>query len=124
MDKILAGKRVLVVEDEMMVLMTIEGALAELGCDEISAAATVDAAQALLGAERFDLALLDINLNGQMSHPVADTLVLRAIPFAFCTGYSDIGTESRFRGHPVLIKPYSYHELTAAIVELLPATPH
>jgi CheY-like chemotaxis protein len=121
MNKILAGKRVLVVEDEMMVLINIEDALEDLGCDEIRAAATVNAAQALLASERFDLALLDMNLNGEMSHAVADTLILRAIPFAFSTGYSDIGIETRFRGLPVLTKPYSFSDLTN-VIELL-ATP-
>jgi CheY-like chemotaxis protein len=124
MTKILEGKRVLVVEDEMLILMTIESALAELGCNEIRAAATVNAAQARLDSERFDLVLLDMNLNGQMSHAVADTLVLRDIPFAFSTGYSDIGIETRFRGRPVLTKPYCLSELTAVIAALLvPTTP-
>jgi CheY-like chemotaxis protein len=69
MDKLLSGRRVLVVEDEMLVLIMIEDMLADLGCKSVTSAATIDKALALIDAQAFDFALLDINLNGSDSHP-------------------------------------------------------
>ena len=87
-DKLLSGRRVLVVEDEMLVLMNIEDMLADLGCESVTAAATVDQAVALIEAQVFDAALLDMNLNGIKSFPVADKLAALGVPFVFSTGYS------------------------------------
>ena len=105
----------------MMVLMNIEGALAEMGCPAVSAAATVDGALALLEAERFDLAILDVNLGGEASFRVADALARRSVPFAFATGYGEHGIEARFGDRPILRKPYSDAQLGAALANLLPA---
>ena len=69
MDKLLSGRRILVVEDEMMVLMVTEDMLADLGCESVTAAATVDQALALIEAQGFDAAMLDVNLNGSKSYP-------------------------------------------------------
>ena len=121
MHELLAGRRVLVVEDEMIVLMNIEGALADMGCTAVSAAATVDDALALLEAERFDVAILDVNLGDQASFRVAEALALRSIPFVFATGYGEHGIEERFGDRPVLRKPYSDEKLGAALASLLPA---
>src|SRR5664280_3633685 len=81
MDKLLLGRRVLVVEDEMLVLIMIEDMLADLGCKSVTSAATVDRALALINEQVPDLAMLDMNLNGSDSHVVAEALVARAIPF-------------------------------------------
>jgi CheY-like chemotaxis protein len=67
LEQMLVGKRVLVVEDEMLVMMAIEDMLADLGCTSVTAAATVDKALALIEAEEFDLAILDVNLDGRRS---------------------------------------------------------
>lgn len=120
MTEFLSGRRVLVVEDEMMVLLNIESMLADLGCEAISVAATVESALALVDAERFDCAMLDVNLGGQTSYSIADALVIRRIPFVFSTGYSDDRIAVRFGDRPVLKKPYSDEELAAALARLLP----
>ena len=65
MDNSLTGRRILVVEDEMMVLMLIEDMLAGLGCDSVSTAATVDQALAVMDGRTFDVAMLDVNLNAR-----------------------------------------------------------
>ena len=65
MNKLLSGRRVLVVEDEMLVLMMIEDMLADLGCKSVTSAAMVDKALALIDAQTFDFAMLDMNLNGR-----------------------------------------------------------
>jgi CheY-like chemotaxis protein len=74
MDKLLSGRRVLVVEDEMLVLIMIEDMLADLGCKSVTSAATVDKALALINEQVFDVAMLDMNLNGNDSHVVARRL--------------------------------------------------
>ena len=106
-----------------MVLMNIEDTLADLGSDAVSSAATVDRALTLLDAERFDLAILDVNLDGQTSYLVADALASRSIPFVFSTGYGPRGVESRFKDRPVLTKPYCDKELVSALASLLTPVP-
>jgi len=77
MDRFLSGRRILVVEDEMLVLMMIEDMLADLGCESVTTAATVDRALALINAQVFDAAMLDMNLSGDKSHAVAEALAAR-----------------------------------------------
>lgn len=121
MNRFLSGRSVLVVEDEMLVLMNIEAVLADLGCEAVSAAATVDCALALMEAQRFDLAMLDVNLGEETSYLVADALALRSIPFVFSTGYGEHGIEARFGDRLVLRKPYTEEQLGVALASLLPA---
>lgn len=120
----LAGQRILVVEDEMLVLMAIEDMLADLGCTSISVAASVDKALRLIETEEFDLATVDVNLNGTRSYPVAQQLAQRGVPFAFSTGYGEHGIDEGFGGRPVLNKPYSPAQFVAVLAGLLnPAEP-
>ena len=118
-DKLLTGQRVLVVEDEMMVLMIIEDMLADLGCESVTAAATVNEALALIDSQGFDAAMLDVNLNGAKSYPVADALAARAVPFTFSTGYSDHGTSNGYADRPVLNKPFQQGKLVEIFTGLL-----
>jgi CheY-like chemotaxis protein len=115
MDKLLSGRRVLVVEDEMLVLMMIEDMLADLGCKSVTSAATVDKALALTNAQVFDVAILDINLNGNDSHPVAEALSARGVPFVYSTGNTDHGSTNGYSGRPVLRKPFKFEELVAIL---------
>ena len=115
----LAGLRILVVEDEMLVLMNIEAALKELGCTAISVAATIAKALALLDYKNFDAAMLDVNLQGEKSYPVAEALAFRGIPFAFSTGYGDHGERADFADRPFLRKPYLRRELDAVLGRLV-----
>lgn len=106
MDKLLTGRRVLVVEDEMLVLIMIEDMLADLGCSLVTSAATVDKALALIDAQAFDAAMLDMNLNGSDSHPVAEALSARGVPFVYSTGNTGHGSRDSYSGRPVLKKPF------------------
>ena len=123
MTGILAGRRILVVEDEMLVLINLEVALSDLGCSAISVAATVSQAFALLLERDFDLAILDLNLAGEKSYPIADALSERGIPFAFSTGCSDHGGRTDFDNRPTLQKPYMRARLEAVLGQLLGAQP-
>ncbi len=118
-NKLLSGRRILVVEDEMLVLMNIEYMLADLGCGSVTAAATVDQALALIETQAFDAAVVDVNLNGHESYPVADALGVRSVPFAFSTGYSDEGMRDDYRNRPVLRKPYQLAGLVTVLKRLL-----
>jgi CheY-like chemotaxis protein len=120
MNKLLFGRRILVVEDEILILMMIEGMLADLGCKSVSAATKNEQAIALVEGQVFDVAMLDMNLNGKISHDVADALAARGVPFVYCTGNSDHDTRDGFRDRPVLKKPFSHEQLTKAISGLLP----
>ncbi len=125
MSKLLSGRSVLVIEDEMMVLWNIENVLADVGCTAVSSAATVRQALALIDTQAFDAAMLDVNLDGELSYAVADALALRRIPFVFSTGYSDPGLGGIYRDRPVLTKPYRDEDLTEKLAGLLtnPAAP-
>jgi len=119
MGSLLAGRRVLLVEDEMLVLMIMEDMLADLGCQSVSAAATVAQALALVETNTFDVAMLDINLHGARSYPVADALAARGVPFAFATGY--VGhTLDGYSERPMLRKPFQFEELVETLTSLLP----
>ncbi|WP_207461120.1 PAS domain S-box protein [Azospirillum sp. SYSU D00513] len=113
------GLRVLVVEDEVLVAMQIGEILREAGCDVLGPASTIaEAADHLHGAE-IDAALLDVNLTGEHSFPVADILSAKRIPFAFCTGYAGAtALPDRFRAVPVVAKPFAPDELLAVLRDL------
>src|SRR5512132_3095809 len=118
MDKLLSGRRVLVVEDEMMVLMMIEDMLADLGCESVTAAATTDQAIDLINAQVFDAAMLDMNLNGTKNSSIADALAALGVPFIFSTGYSHNIMEG-YPDQPILKKPFQFEELAAMLTRLL-----
>ena len=117
--KLLAGRRILVVEDEMLVLMMAEDMLADLGCEAVTSAATVNQALALIETEVFDAALLDMNLGGDKSFPVADALAARSVPFIFSTGYNGHDMRDGYRDRPVLKKPFQNTELGEMLTRLL-----
>jgi CheY-like chemotaxis protein len=119
MGKPLSGQHILVVEDEMLNLMMIEDMLTDLGGASVSAAATVDKALALIERQVFDIAMLDLNLNGIKSYPVAETLTARGVPFVFATGYSEHALGDRYRGRPMLKKPFKYEALVDSLTRLL-----
>ncbi|WP_038960176.1 response regulator [Bradyrhizobium japonicum] len=118
MDKLLSGRRVLIVEDEMLVLMMIEDMLADLGCKSVTSAATVAKALALIDAQAFDFAMLDVNLNGSDSRPVAEALSACGVPIVYSTGNTDHGSRDGYSDRPVLRKPFTYEELVAIVIRL------
>ena len=111
----LAGKRVLVVEDEGLVSMMIEGYLEELGCEVAGSAARLGEALAMARSLDIELAVLDVNLAGELSYPVADVLRERGVPFLFAIGYGAAGLPDALSGVPVLQKPFKQEQLARAI---------
>ncbi|HEY2185979.1 MAG TPA: response regulator [Xanthobacteraceae bacterium] len=105
------AKRILVVEDELMIRMLLEDMLAELGCTIAAQAGRVhDALEAVHNAE-FDLAILDVNLGGEPVSPVADALAARGTPFVFATGYGEPALPPSHRARPTLKKPFQLDSL-------------
>ena len=87
--KVLIGKRVLIVDDEVLVTMVIEDILTECGCLAVGPYGTVEKALHAVQSEAFDAAILDINVAGVRVDPVAYALVERHIPLLFLFGYGD-----------------------------------
>jgi chemotaxis family two-component system sensor kinase Cph1 len=116
--RVLAGKRVLIVEDEFSVAQMIEDFLIEFGCMAVGPCDTVAKALDAVEAEAFDLALLDASLDGEMVYPVADALADRHIPFIFVSGYgADVIPPGR-GDWKVCTKPFTGHELAAMLSAL------
>ena len=109
------GLRVLLVEDEPLVAMNVEDMLDALGCVVVAAAARVDEALLVVEREALDAAVLDVNLDGRPSFPVADALAARDVPFVFATGYGPSGLREDLRGRPSLQKPFRLRQLAEAL---------
>lgn len=98
--------RVILVEDEALIAMILEEMIGDLGCTAIGPAATLEAALELVAAAQdADCALLDINLRGSPSWPIADALKDRNIPFAFVSGYGQGGLDAGYQQETILAKP-------------------
>jgi CheY-like chemotaxis protein len=122
MDKLLTGRRVLVIEDEMLILMMIEDMLADLGCESVAVASKVGPAISLIEGQEFDTAMLDMNLNGIESYPVADALSAREVPYFFSTGNS-LNMKDGYRDQDVLKKPFTFEQLGSMLSRSLHRLP-
>jgi CheY-like chemotaxis protein len=110
-----SGLKVLLIEDEGLVAMTMEDMLDDLGCEVVGSFGAVGPAlEWLAGAPQFDGALLDVNLGGEMVYPVADALLALGAPFVFTTGYG-ASPDPRYAAVPVVTKPVNQTRLGQAI---------
>lgn len=116
-------RQILVVEDEMTIVLVIEDTLHELGAHVVGPASRLDVALRLAKEASIDAAILDVNIRGGNSYPVADILVERGIPFVLCSGYSNWAIEERHRDRPRLTKPYSAADLRQVVLRLLNVSP-
>jgi CheY-like chemotaxis protein len=112
MDKLLSGRSILIIEDEMLILMMIEDMLADLGCESIAVASKIGQAMTLIDGQDFDTAMLDMNLNGIESYPIADALTARGVPYFFSTGNSPTNVKDGYRDQDVLKKPFTFDQLS------------
>lgn len=103
--------RVLIVEDEMLVAMLLEDMLGELGYRVAGCKHSLDSALAFSKEGAFDCAVLDVNLNGRLSFPIARVLRERNIPFIFASGYGAAGVDEQFKAVQVLSKPFTIEEI-------------
>ncbi|MGK9264511.1 response regulator [Sinorhizobium meliloti] len=102
-----SGIKVLIVEDEGLVALLIEDMLQDLGCEIVASVAGLKEACGIAETALIDLAVLDVNLGGERSFPVAHILHERGVPFMFSTGYGSSRLPAEFSGSPVLAKPFS-----------------
>jgi CheY-like chemotaxis protein len=118
--EVLRGRRVMIVEDEMLVAMEMESLLADQGCAVVGPAATVDRALALLEHERPDAAILDVNLNGTTAAPVAAALKAQGVPFVLATGYGDAQPlQPELKDAPRVDKPVNHGELMRTLAQVI-----
>lgn len=115
---VLEGKRILIVEDEFLIAMTARDMLEEFGATVIGPASTVSEGLELANTERIDIALLDVNLHGHSSAPIADALEAKQIPVVFATGYAS-GQGKDSAGRCVLGKPYTQEKLAMQLSRAL-----
>ena len=109
------GLRVLIVEDESMIAMLMEDMLLDMGCVIVGVSTGVEDAIERISTVVFDAAILDLNLNGRPSYPVAQVLRDKSIPFLLSTGYGTAGVPQEFSHVPTLTKPFRQPDLEQAL---------
>lgn len=113
------GGSVFLVEDEVMIRMMVADMLEELGYRIAAEAGEINEATRLAGSAEFDVAILDVNVNGKVISPVAEVLAARNKPFIFATGYGAQGLPEEFRDRPALQKPFQMETLAQMLVTTL-----
>lgn len=113
----LAGLRVLVVEDEMLVSLLIEDVLEDEHCILIGPFHRVADALETARTEALDLAVLDVNVSGVKVYPIAEILSERGIPFLFLSGYGKSGIPANHPEWRVCSKPFKFDDLVTMLVE-------
>jgi DNA-binding response OmpR family regulator len=119
----LAAPRVLVVEDEMTVAMLIEDMVCELNYEVAAVVSRLEDAMRTVDSDSFDLAILDVHLDGKTIFPFAAELDRREIPYLFATAYGTRGIPAEFREHVVLQKPFGPVELRCALMTVAGTPP-
>jgi CheY-like chemotaxis protein len=120
-DQAKSTPRILVVEDEYLIRMLLEDMLTDLGYEIAGAVGTLEEACELAGTAEFDIAILDVNLDGKEIYPVADILASRSVPFVFVSGYGENSLPELYRGRPALQKPFQAEHLQTTLEEMLKA---
>jgi CheY-like chemotaxis protein len=106
-----------VIEDEVIVGMLLEDMLDELGCEVAAVSTHIEEALQLARTLDIDLAILDVNLGGKQSFPVADVLKSRGVPFMFATGYGAQILKPPYSGTPTLQKPFQLDDLQRMLAQ-------
>ncbi len=114
----LQGKKVLIVEDEALIAMLFEDMLSDFGCDVVGPAMNVRQAMEVAQSAAIDVAVLDVNLNGESSFPVATLLETRGVPFVFSSGYGANGLPPEWQDRPTLPKPFTSDQVADVLAGL------
>ena len=110
----LDGARILILEDEPVIGLALEDMLQRNGAYVLFASGIEEACQ-LIESEPVESAILDVNVHGAESYPVASMLARRRIPFIFATGYGDRSHPAEFAAIPTIAKPYSADDIRKAL---------
>jgi CheY-like chemotaxis protein len=117
----LRDRRILVVEDEYLIAMTLSEHLEEVGSIVVGPVSSVEKAiKAIESNQQIDAAVLDLNLGGAMAYPVADALLARNIPFIFTSGYEGDALRERYPQIKNCLKPYLFPEMERALASAIP----
>jgi DNA-binding NtrC family response regulator len=112
--------RILVVEDEYLIAMSLADALENAGSVVVGPVPSVDKAIKQIESEpRIDAAVVDVNLGGELAFAVADKLIAKKIPFIFTSGYEDAVLQSRYSQVKNCAKPYQFRAMEKALVEAM-----
>lgn len=109
------GNSVFLVEDEVMIRMMVADMLEELGYSVAAEAGDISEAVRLAAITAFDIAILDVNVNGKVISPVAEVIQARNLPFVFATGYGAQGLPEEYRDRPALQKPFQMESLAQVL---------
>jgi len=116
----LRDRRILIVEDEYLVAMSLAEALQDAGSIVLGPVPSVDKAITKIESEpHIDGAVVDVNLGGVLAYPVADLLIARKIPFVFTSGYEDNLLRDRYSQVKNCAKPYLFAAMEEALVEAM-----
>lgn len=119
-DATFAGKRVLIVEDQLLIAMDLERILEDWGAEILATSTSPSEALAVLRRERPDVAVLDVNLGDTTSEPVAAALSSAGVPFIFATGYGDgSAIPEGYESVPVVRKPYDAQSIRSELTRLV-----
>ena len=113
----LDGLRILILEDEPIIGLALEDMLPRQGAFVLFASGIEEASEMIAG-EEVQSAILDVNVHGLQSYPVASKLSERSIPFIFATGYGDRSHPEEFAGIPTILKPYSSDDIHNALASV------
>jgi DNA-binding response OmpR family regulator len=109
------GPRVLIVEDEPIIVMLLEEYLRDAGCEVVASAVNLEKAIDLAATLDIHLAILDVSLGQNSSFPIANILTGRKIPFLFASGFGSQSLPAEYRHHRMLGKPFDFSELVEGI---------
>jgi CheY-like chemotaxis protein len=112
--------RLLIVEDEYLIRLLLEDMLVEFGCTIAAVASNLEDGKQAAQTAQIDLAILDVNIDGEQVFPIADILRGRKLPFIFITGYGARGLPDSYRDSPTLQKPFQMQDLEATLTRVLP----
>ena len=117
----LANRRILIVEDEVLVAMDLEDLLRDHHCEIVATVSTVAGAFAALRRSEPDMVILDLNLDGDTTLPVVEELHRRHIPFVVVSGYGELSqAEPLLQSVPLVTKPWNRDKLLCLLVAALP----
>jgi CheY-like chemotaxis protein len=120
---ILRGRKILIVEDEPFIALTLEDMLTDLSCIIAGSVSQVADALALIREGGIDAAVLDVNLGSQKIDPVADELADKSCPFIFTTGYGRAGVPPSHNRRGIVAKPFTSEDLARALSQEISGQP-
>ncbi|WP_305095959.1 response regulator [Croceibacterium aestuarii] len=110
----IAGLTVLIVEDEPIIGLVLEDLVLDAGARPLLASTVAHALKAL-EENTVDAAVLDVNVHGEKSYPVAQALMAQGTRFVFASGYGDALHPEEFKAVPTITKPYAMKEIVEGL---------